>query len=109
MATQPNRFHYEPDLRGDDDREWKIFSVKLCRNCLYIKKDTAFEFAHTGQRKMELHYYGSFPHHNLEEDKCPYCLGRRNFSIITDGMIICLLYTSPSPRDRQRSRMPSSA
>ena len=22
---------------------------------------------------------------------------------------ICLLYTSPSPRDRQRSRMPSSA
>ena len=26
-----------------------------------------------------------------------------------DGLIICLLYTSPSPRDRTRSRMPSSA
>ena len=25
------------------------------------------------------------------------------------GFIICLLYTSPSPRDRTRSRMPSSA
>ena len=25
------------------------------------------------------------------------------------GMYICLLYTSPSPRDRQKSRMPSSA
>ena len=25
------------------------------------------------------------------------------------GVIICLLYTSPSPRDRQKSRMPSSA
>ena len=24
-------------------------------------------------------------------------------------MYICLLYTSPSPRDRQKSRMPSSA
>ena len=24
-------------------------------------------------------------------------------------VLICLLYTSPSPRDRQRSRMPSSA
>ena len=24
-------------------------------------------------------------------------------------MSICLLYTSPSPRDRQKSRMPSSA
>ena len=26
-----------------------------------------------------------------------------------DGIKICLLYTSPSPRDRTRSRMPSSA
>ena len=26
-----------------------------------------------------------------------------------NGSIICLLYTSPSPRDRQKSRMPSSA
>ena len=27
----------------------------------------------------------------------------------TGGSFICLLYTSPSPRDRQKSRMPSSA
>ena len=26
-----------------------------------------------------------------------------------DNYYICLLYTSPSPRDRQKSRMPSSA
>ena len=26
-----------------------------------------------------------------------------------DSLITCLLYTSPSPRDRQKSRMPSSA
>ena len=26
-----------------------------------------------------------------------------------NGVLICLLYTSPSPRDRQKSRMPSSA
>ena len=26
-----------------------------------------------------------------------------------EGVKICLLYTSPSPRDRQKSRMPSSA
>ena len=41
------------------------------------------------------------------------------FSEVTSGQIIidgqdqegipCLLYTSPSPRDRQKSRMPSSA
>ena len=28
---------------------------------------------------------------------------------MTDGANACLLYTSPSPRDRTRSRMPSSA
>ena len=35
-----------------------------------------------------------------------------NVISITDGQIFletCLLYTSPSPRDRQKSRMPSSA
>ena len=26
-----------------------------------------------------------------------------------NGVEVCLLYTSPSPRDRQKSRMPSSA
>ena len=30
-------------------------------------------------------------------------------SINNDKVLSCLLYTSPSPRDRQKSRMPSSA
>ena len=44
-----------------------------------------------------------------------YLCGELNSSIDTinsffdDYQIICLLYTSPSPRDRTRSRMPSSA
>src|SRR5678810_324592 len=29
--------------------------------------------------------------------------------VLTTGIKGCLLYTSPSPRDRQKSRMPSSA
>ena len=33
------------------------------------------------------------------------CLGSNNL----DNTKACLLYTSPSPRDRQKSRMPSSA
>ena len=32
-----------------------------------------------------------------------------NFGILRTLPHICLLYTSPSPRDRTRSRMPSSA
>ena len=31
------------------------------------------------------------------------------FSSVPGECLICLLYTSPSPRDRTRSRMPSSA
>ena len=33
----------------------------------------------------------------------------QTLSIDERGIITCLLYTSPSPRDRQKSRMPSSA
>ena len=29
--------------------------------------------------------------------------------VLTENLYTCLLYTSPSPRDRTRSRMPSSA
>ena len=48
----------------------------------------------------------------------PFTLGHRDILLrslkIFDEVIIavgvnCLLYTSPSPRDRQKSRMPSSA
>ena len=35
--------------------------------------------------------------------------GSNRREVIEDLLDICLLYTSPSPRDRQKSRMPSSA
>ena len=35
--------------------------------------------------------------------------GGNSFKIALYTDISCLLYTSPSPRDRQKSRMPSSA
>ena len=34
---------------------------------------------------------------------------QRLYDIMQHNMQSCLLYTSPSPRDRQKSRMPSSA
>ena len=42
------------------------------------------------------------------------CLGMAERPVdienMSDSLVyICLLYTSPSPRDRQKSRMPSSA
>ena len=38
-----------------------------------------------------------------------YCLTRLGFGLSSAPRIICLLYTSPSPRDGLLSRMPSSA
>ena len=39
--------------------------------------------------------------------KCAKELSSENKKLLYSGL--CLLYTSPSPRDRQKSRMPSSA
>ena len=36
-------------------------------------------------------------------------IGVDNVAMVFDDRNHCLLYTSPSPRDRQKSRMPSSA
>ena len=69
-------------------------------NILYVDSDTLF--------------YGDvqylFDHYNYAE-----VFGREEFGFRHDPNtgggkdISCLLYTSPSPRDRQKSRMPSSA
>ena len=43
----------------------------------------------------------------VEELKTDFALERGHAVLVKDST--CLLYTSPSPRDRQKSRMPSSA
>ena len=51
-------------------------------------------------------------HYDLSWKTCePRCLQRVDVAVGTDTLHLynCLLYTSPSPRDRQKSRMPSSA
>ena len=50
--------------------------------------------------------FGVEPQVNNSNDQ-PYSLSINKFLVEIDG--VCLLYTSPSPRDRQKSRMPSSA
>ena len=45
---------------------------------------------------------------NIQEGEIVSLLGRNGVGRST-AVKTCLLYTSPSPRDRQKSRMPSSA
>ena len=49
---------------------------------------------------------------NILADTVKVTLGPKGRNVVMDksyGAPSCLLYTSPSPRDRQKSRMPSSA
>ena len=59
---------------------------------------------------------GSLTRHNVRNKLSAvtgyaYILKKRHGDLadVVDGLSSCLLYTSPSPRDRQKSRMPSSA
>ena len=47
--------------------------------------------------------------HRPRDEKATELLNKQQSSVIRYWVVICLLYTSPSPRDRQKSRMPSSA
>ena len=54
-------------------------------------------FLHIGNARTALYNYLFAKHHGGD------------FILRIEDTDICLLYTSPSPRDRTRSRMPSSA
>ena len=66
-----------------------------------------------GGTKSKKNIIDIFAKSNLFRDEKPYSVHRLDKD--TSGVFIiaknrdCLLYTSPSPRDRQKSRMPSSA
>ena len=79
----------------------------------YLSKDSLFNLNISSQLKENIHnssksgsnsvaLYGSFERTPYFCSGCPHNTGTK----IPKG---CLLYTSPSPRDRQKSRMPSSA
>ena len=52
---------------------------------------------------------GNSAHSNMEAKLHDYSEGAVTAGWYDGNTLVCLLYTSPSPRDRTRSRMPSSA
>ena len=67
-----------------------------------------WQFQHYGQAGIPIS--DLFPHVARHADKlCVIRSMTSAFSEHTNANYFCLLYTSPSPRDRQKSRMPSSA
>ena len=61
----------------------------------------AIKTAEKEEKDLLLLYTGS--------DWCPPCKKLEADILSQEEFLDCLLYTSPSPRDRTRSRMPSSA
>ena len=103
FELQPNAdpnlisWHYHDSLQLELDTSGNLISQHLLGR-IYESKPFAFQ---------------SINGHFIEV-KCKYILSgnRLQFQLgnyDSNYEIICLLYTSPSPRDRQKSRMPSSA
>ena len=119
---------FEGGQKGDYD-----FSVQLLINEKMQLTHMAIESTRlTANKRLEktageTGYFSKlriYPHVLLRENKMIAAAGadrlqegmRRAFgkavslaARVNRGQCICLLYTSPSPRDRQKSRMPSSA
>eukprot|EP00657_Telonema_sp_P-1_P001317 TRINITY_DN13079_c0_g1_i1.p1 TRINITY_DN13079_c0_g1~~TRINITY_DN13079_c0_g1_i1.p1 ORF type:complete len:128 (+),score=60.94 TRINITY_DN13079_c0_g1_i1:101-484(+) len=95
----------------DEDRD--LYCVKVAYSTIYgAKVSQSWRFAAQDLMPENYHPDKTSAAHRLlctlgSVDKGWRRLVLREMTI--RGYMICLLYTSPSPRDRTRSRMPSSA
>ena len=76
----------------------------------YWAQDLHAVLRKTADDRCDTTIYDRFTKINTNSfDGNPKHIQKAETTIYTDGSKTCLLYTSPSPRDRQKSRMPSSA
>ena len=83
----------------------------LAKNGVKYDSQEAFDLVHKLTERFQYALLSASNHLSMEKGPCGY-FGKTKYA---DGILPidtyknCLLYTSPSPRDRQKSRMPSSA
>ena len=97
---------------GDKDNFWTMGETGPCGPCTAVHFDMGSVYGNDlrgpeggGDRYMEI-WNLVFMQYERFADGTQQDLPRPS---VDTGMGLCLLYTSPSPRDRTRSRMPSSA
>ena len=110
MKPVGHRFRYDVfslmidlDRLAEADRSSAVFSVNRRNLLSFHEKD------HTGETGVSLRSYVDIL---LQDAGVPARASRVLlvcYPRILGLVFNCLLYTSPSPRDRQKSRMPSSA
>ena len=102
VSTIP-RNGYQTTLTLNDDEKaalcafYNLLDVLRFEAEITLTKRTTTKFIVEGRLKAKVH------------QPCVVSLAPVETVIDEDISLICLLYTSPSPRDRTRSRMPSSA
>ena len=78
--------------------DWQISAVPVVDTFGYVRGVVS-----ESDLLLKVEMIGDEPAHRIFERR------RRRRDRVKADAAICLLYTSPSPRDRQKSRMPSSA
>ena len=91
----------------------QVISSILNLQSSYVKDKNSLNILRESQNRIKSM---SFIHESLYQTKDfnrvdfeDYITGLTKNLLYSYSMLSCLLYTSPSPRDRQKSRMPSSA
>ena len=81
--------------------------------CIYVQDRKSFSRIYLARKKGGYLSLGLFCNQLVKHEICSLPPAEEeilHFQMIQlEKYYICLLYTSPSPRDRQKSRMPSSA
>ena len=75
-----------------------------------IKCESVYKIFGANAKKMLQEANGNVDAKKFQDNGCIVGVNNASFEVSKGEMlVVCLLYTSPSPRDRQKSRMPSSA
>ena len=101
-------FAFEPNCRFI----WNVNSISSMREVkngrISVRKGKSCLTRHIGLVNGVWTYHGLRIKRQPEHARIQR-VGKVGLRVIADGDFTCLLYTSPSPRDKRQSRMPSSA
>ena len=88
---------------SEEQREHPLSNGKLTGLLLEVIS-ACKKIAHlTGSGGLASHAMGAAESENIQGEQ------QKKLDILSNELFVCLLYTSPSPRDLSTSRMPSSA